>query len=507
MKKQSIIAIVLTFIMAFPLTACSECEHQVTTWETRTQATCTADGEEFGVCDLCGEEQTRPITAFGHTLQTVGAQTMTCMQDGWAEYQYCTTDGCNYSTKVLIPSEGHKFTNGIKCDTCSTLQGESQGLKIVEASTYAVVDEIGTFTGENLVIPAYYNGKPVTEISSYAFDSNETLKSVVIPDTVTEISWYAFRNCINIETVVIPSSVELIDEYAFRGCDKLTSVELLGIKEIGQWAFAHCDNLARVVIGDGTVSIGKRAFQQCYALNYLELGTGDKTIGDNAFDYNTKMVNVYNKSNLQITKLSTSNGYVGRFARMITANESELLPIVTDTNGFVYYIQNGEKHLIDYVGTETVINVPTGIVHIEEDAFADNRTITSITLPSTVKVIKQAAFNWCSSLVTLNLNEGLEYMYANMISMTHKLKSLTVPTTVKWIDGGAFNSDYIESITFADANNWNYYQYAPTKKHGTLSASQLADPAVNATNLHDQFSADWGNWELYKGNYDSVVPA
>ena len=75
---------------------------------------------------------------------------------------------------------------------------------------------------ETIVIPASYNGKPVTTILPKAFENtygreNDVLTSVIIPSSVTRICDDAFANCPNLQHVDIPSSVTDIGYLAFYG--------------------------------------------------------------------------------------------------------------------------------------------------------------------------------------------------------------------------------------------------------------------------------------------------
>ena len=63
---------------------------------------------------------------------------------------------------------------------------------------------------EELNIPSEINGLKVTGISNYAFYNNDTLKSVVIPDSVTMLSSMAFYDCDSLESVVISDNLTYI---------------------------------------------------------------------------------------------------------------------------------------------------------------------------------------------------------------------------------------------------------------------------------------------------------
>lgn len=69
-----------------------------------------------------------------------------------------------------------------------------------------------------------------------------------VPATVTIIGNEAFSDCTGLTSVRIPSSVTVIGPYAFCGCRSLESIELSASVTLGEGAFAHCDNLRRILI-------------------------------------------------------------------------------------------------------------------------------------------------------------------------------------------------------------------------------------------------------------------
>lgn len=89
------------------------------------------------------------------------------------------------------------------------------------------VNGIGTAKGTMIVIPAEYNGLPVTEIRNNAF-SYEMITSVVIPEGVSTVGSRAFCGCGELESIVIAKSVTSIGSSAFRDCTSLTTVYYAG---------------------------------------------------------------------------------------------------------------------------------------------------------------------------------------------------------------------------------------------------------------------------------------
>jgi len=89
-------------------------------------------------------------------------------------------------------------------------------------NTYSV--SRGTATAANVVIPALYEGKPVTMIESNGFSSYTNMTSIRIPDRVMSIGSNAFYNCTSLTNINIPNSVTSIGANALTGCNSLTSV-------------------------------------------------------------------------------------------------------------------------------------------------------------------------------------------------------------------------------------------------------------------------------------------
>lgn len=105
---------------------------------------------------------------------------------------------------------------------------------------------ITSYTGEapNAVIPTTIADVPVVAIGDQAFSENQSLISVVIPDSITSIGSGAFYNCTGLQSIEITGAVTIIREYTFENCTSLAEVVLPNsVTVIGQGAFKNCSSL------------------------------------------------------------------------------------------------------------------------------------------------------------------------------------------------------------------------------------------------------------------------
>ena len=86
----------------------------------------------------------------------------------------------------------------------------------------------------------------------------------------------------------------------------------------------------------------------------------------------------------------------------------------------------------------TSITLPSGVTEIQHSAFYGCSGLTSITLPSGVTEISNFAFNGCSGLTSLTLPSGVTWIGSSAFSGCSGLTSLTLPSGVTWIGHSAF---------------------------------------------------------------------
>jgi len=93
----------------------------------------------------------------------------------------------------------------------------------------------------------YDNTYDVVGIYDHAFDGNDGLTSVTLPESITHIGWGSFKNCTGLTSMVLPDNVEFIEPEAFLGCTGLKSITLgTGLKDVNYLAFKDCSALEKV---------------------------------------------------------------------------------------------------------------------------------------------------------------------------------------------------------------------------------------------------------------------
>ena len=108
---------------------------------------------------------------------------------------------------------------------------------------------------------------------------------------------------------------------------------------------------------------------------------------------------------------------------------------------YEYSVYETYVEIDDYFGDNSNVVVPEIIDGLPVKViygFCFNETVKSITLPSTIVIIQNCAFDSCSNLETINIPDGVEEIGWNAFYDCWSLESLTIPKSVTKIGEMAF---------------------------------------------------------------------
>ncbi len=180
--------------------------------------------------------------------------------------------GCSGLTSITIPDS----VTSIGILACGPFRPPTDGL----FPTYC-----GSLTRVRI-------GNGVTNIGAEAFYECYNLTNVTLGKNIVNIGQGAFSDCGSLPSVTIPNSVTSIGDGAFEGSG-LTSVTIPdGVTSIADYVFEDC-GLTNVTILDSVTSVGIEAFAYCDNLNTVTIGNRVTNIGDLAFYQSSRLTKVY----------------------------------------------------------------------------------------------------------------------------------------------------------------------------------------------------------------------
>ncbi len=234
----------------------------------------------------------------------------------------------------------------------------------------------------NVVIPAEIGGEAITKIGTDAFNGNETLGAVVVPEGVEVLERGAFANCRNLKDVTLPHSLRTIKSaFGSSGIEKIVIPE--GVETLNG-SFFGCVELKDVTLPNSLREIGAQTFQGCEALEKVVVPEGVTTIGNSAF-----------------------------------ATIDTTYPI--------------------HINALKEVELPDSLETIEASAFYYCENLKKINIPPKVKEIKDRTFYHCNSLEP-EFSEGLEVIRSQAFLWANIEKELIFPESLTMIEDGAFNA-------------------------------------------------------------------
>ena len=277
-------------------------------------------------------------------------------------------------------------------------------------------------------------------IGEYTFYNCGALQNITFKEGLESIGSYAFSGCTALSELSFPASLKTIGEYAFYNCGALQNITFKeGLESIGSYAFSGCTALSELSFPDSLQEIGQYAFEYCNSLRRVIFGTGVSGYTlDNAylvFSYCHRLVEIINPASSRLGSPSTVLGVYS------SKDEPTHIRRVGD---YLFFEGENEYCLIDYVGSETVLNLPESYqghtYKIAAYAFEGRNLVTDITISDGVTEIKEYAFNELGALKTVALGNGVKRVRENAFRACYKLTTVALGNSVTRIEKEAFYS-------------------------------------------------------------------
>lgn len=121
------------------------------------------------------------------------------------------------------------------------------------------------------------------ELPNQAFYKNKSLVEIELPQ-LKNIGEWTFARCPNLTKVIIQDGPQIIPYCLFYQSDRLTEVKLPStVTEIGDYAFSGCSNLNSIIIPDSVQIIQEYAFYGCFLMDSIKIPNFVHTIKKYAF--------------------------------------------------------------------------------------------------------------------------------------------------------------------------------------------------------------------------------
>ena len=426
-------------------------------------------------------------------------------------YTVQTADiGSTITVTVIVPGYSGSV---ISTPTAMVRAAPALDFTLISNGTAYSVSQ-GTITDTVVIIPAVYNGLPVTAIADSGFTSYTAMTSIIMPSGVMNIGNYAFFNCSNLISVTILDGVTSIGNFAFSGCGNLASVYYGGMGS-AQWAtvsvgsnnaplaaanryyyaetvpaildthwrfvdgvpavwestpglaFTLINNNTAYSVSRGNVSVAEVVIPATHA------GRPVTMIANSGFSGYTIMTSVTIPDSVTSIEQGAFRGcsgltnmtipFVGQnlngdtnthfgwiFGASRYWNQSESIPVSLRT-----VIITGGDNIGDYAFSGcsdlTSVTIPGSVTSIGFSAFWTCSGLTSVTIPGSVTSIGSSAFGHCSSLTSVTIGNGVTSISSSAFSDCSGLTSVTIPDSVTSIGSSAFV--YCSSLTSVTIGN------------------------------------------------------
>lgn len=302
---------------------------------------------------------------------------------------------------------------------------------------------LGAFQ-DNQDIDVVYVPQTVHSIGAYSF-YNSSVRVVYLPSTIESIESSAFENCKNLEAIYwikedaltydtntdtyeeLKDGKSLIEgvhyekfsttkqsffvgKRAFYGCEKLESFDFSKVGTVYEYAFANCTALKSVNL-EKVSNVKEMAFSSCSSIESLVIPERI-AIGDYAFSNcdNLTSVDYYKKDVSDYAFFNCKKLQSVRFFNKEMGSIGEYA-FYNDKNLESVTFDGAAESIKRYAFYGTAIEsirLPDKLMNLGSFAFAENERLTTVTVSASaeLKELGSIPFYRCGSLTTVSVEDG-----------------------------------------------------------------------------------------------------
>lgn len=322
-------------------------------------------------------------------------------------------------------------------ETPAPTQGPAEETGDVLGSTQVVANQAVVFI--NNAKPNVYGGENGQGMAPMESQTMEELTGSIPKYTIVDgrtVADQAYYRSTELGEVVLADGIAEIGEFAFARSSASSAVLPVGTDKICYGAFYHCDLLQAVTIPDTVMCVEPNAFTHTlWVENFMNGAQTDGSAGD-------------------------------------------------------FLIAGGV--LLAYRGSAAQVTVPEGVRVIAGEVFRDHAEMESVSLPGSLLVVGEGAFEGCGSLSQIALGQNVEEI-KDRAFLGNAMREITIPASVKKIGLQAFGNtviaynrgeaEYTHESSAARLSNEAYRIYTRTNE---------SVPGVTVAGLEEAFGAQEG---------------